>query len=135
MNRILFGLALLAAALVTAVPAHAATDAYTTAAVNMRSGPGVRYAPVAVVPAGRAVTVYGCLPNRSWCDVQWRRHRGWVSSRYLRHAGVHRPLYAPGYISPPSIYFDFNVYHNRWYRDRPYYRHYNGRPWRRRRNP
>ena len=115
--------------------AAAAVSAYTTVAANMRAGPGVRYSVVAVVPRRQRVTVYGCLPNRRWCDVRWRRHRGWISSRLLSRTTDRRRFYDSGYVFPPVIYFDFGTYHDRWYRDRPFYRQYQGQPWRRRRNP
>lgn len=131
----IFVLVFLTAATLLSAQASAAVNAVTTASVNMRAGPGVRYAIVAVVPAGQRIKVFGCASSRRWCDVQWRRQRGWISSRFLSRISRRQPLYEPGFVLPPVIYFDFGVYRDRWYRDRPFHRHYNGRPWRRKRNP
>jgi uncharacterized protein YraI len=82
---------------------------------------------VTVIPRGSWVVVHGCLNSRNWCDVSWRRHRGWVAARYLRHAVFGQPLYANRLIWPPIIRFDFRLYHDRHYRGLPFWRHYDGR--------
>ena len=58
-------------------------NATTTANVNVRSGPGVRYELLGTLPAGSQVNVVGCSGN--WCQTQY----GYVSARHLtRHAGL-----------------------------------------------
>ena len=79
LKRLLFALAALAA-----MPAIAqAAAAVATTNVNLRAGPSTGYPVVDVVYAGSDVQVYGCLPNRAWCDVSYRGYRGWMSSNYL----------------------------------------------------
>lgn len=124
MKRILFAAcAVLAAACLPA--AAQAANAYSTANVNMRSGPSTAYPPVAVVPAGAPVTIHGCLDAWSWCDTSWGPNRGWVSASYLeamyqsRRVRVHQ--YAPS-IGLPVISFHFGNYWDRHYRNRSFYR-------------
>ena len=126
---------LLAGGLTLADSAQAA-NGYTTGDVNMRTGPGVNYPRIAVIPRGAAVTIRGCVRNHRWCDVSWRGWRGWVSARYLAWTRYRRPIYRPGYPplwGGPIIQFRFERYHDRWYRGRPYYRKRHWHPDRRRR--
>lgn len=112
-----------------------AADGYTTGNVNMRTGPGVNYPRIAVIPRGADVTIRGCVRNHRWCDVAWRGWRGWVSARYLVWTRYRRPIYRPGYPplwGGPIIQFRFERYHDRWYRDRPWYRNRGWQPDRRR---
>jgi len=102
----------------------------------MRTGPGVNYPRIAVIPRGAAVTIRGCVRNHRWCDVAWRGWRGWVSARYLVWTRYRRPIYRPGYPplwGGPIIVFHFDRYHDRWYRDRPWYKKRHWHPDRRRR--
>jgi uncharacterized protein YraI len=118
--RPLFSALLIFAGLTAAAPAAAST-AHTIATVNMRAGPSIRYARIAVLPAGSRVAVSYCHSTRSWCKVRWRGLRGWVSRRYLRFVSF-QPRYYP---RPPAIYFDFRSRrwhddHDRWHKRRPY---------------
>lgn len=110
--------------------AMAQYDAYTTVDLNLRVGPGTQYGVIDVIPAGYPVDVLGCLDAYEWCDIEWDGLRGWVSARYLVQPGttVYLPQYAPR-IGVPIITFSFNTYHDRYYRDRPWYRERQGR-WR-----
>ena len=68
-----------------ALPAVAeAATAFSTANVNMRSGPSTRYPAVIVVPAGTRVNIQGCMSSANWCDVSFAGYRGWVSGSYLQ---------------------------------------------------
>lgn len=58
-------------------PAIATVDVY------MRAQPHMSAPTVTIVPAYGAVTVYGCHQDRSWCDVAWEQHRGWVAGAYF----------------------------------------------------
>jgi uncharacterized protein YraI len=118
------------AGLMLSSPAMAQFDAYTRADLNLRVGPGTQYGVIDVIPAGYPVEVYGCLEAYEWCDINWDGLRGWVSARYLVQPGttVYLPQYAPR-IGVPIISFSFGAYHDRYYRDRPWYRERHGR-WR-----
>ncbi len=59
-----FVLVFLAAATLFSAQASAAVNAVTTASVNMRAGPVVQYAIVAVVPAGQRIKVFGYLTRQ-----------------------------------------------------------------------
>ena len=65
-----------------AAAAHA-EQGFTTADVNMRTGPDIDFPSVGVIPEGDPVYVEGCLRDKSWCDVRWEDERGWVYSEYL----------------------------------------------------
>lgn len=102
-----------------------AADAIATADVNLRAGPSIDYPAVNVVPDDGNVRVYGCLSDRSWCDVNYDGQRGWISSDYLaflsggvRYSGQD----AVPYIGAPVISFSFGDYWDNYYRDRPFYR-------------
>ena len=84
MNKKILGAAALLAAMALPGIASAAT-AIATANVNLRAGPSTSYPAVNVVPSGYDVEVYGCLSNRSWCDVSYGPQRGWMSSNYLAY--------------------------------------------------
>lgn len=86
--------------LITASIAQAGWDAYATADVNMREGPGNRYRVIVVIPEGEPVYVHGC--PRSWCDVEWASYRGYVYGRYLSSSGSG---YYEGYVAPPPMIF------------------------------
>ncbi len=116
-------LALAAAATFAGATFATAQEANTTADVNMRAGPGSRYPVVTTVPEDREVYIHGCLADFEWCDVSWRRQRGWVFSDYLE--GIYGQSYVPFYeyrrrTSLPVITFGFN-YWDRNYRDRPWF--------------
>jgi uncharacterized protein YraI len=122
MRHVLTGLFALLLALI-ALPA-AAQYAVVTAWVNMRAGPGTQYPIIAVIPRGEEVRVFGCVRGYAWCDVQWRRDRGWVYARYLSRsfAGSWRPLPQWGAgIGLPIIPFIYEDYLDRHYWDRPFY--------------
>lgn len=63
-------------------PSASAGAATTTAAVNVRSGPGTSYAIVAVAPLGTAVATTGTT-SANWSQVIWAGTPRWISSAYL----------------------------------------------------
>lgn len=63
-----------------------AAPAVVSANVNLRSGPGAKYARVTMLPVGTRIDVGGC--RRNWCQVSDRTYRGWVSARYVRMGGA-----------------------------------------------
>lgn len=115
-----------ALALMGAAAAHAAPG-YSTANVNLRTGPDTEYPSVGVIPEGSPVNVQGCLSDESWCDVIWSGNRGWVFSEYLAfsYRGSMRPLPDVGLavIGVPVVAFAAARYWDRYYRGRPWYAH------------
>lgn len=110
-----------------AVPgiAMAGQLAYATHNVNVRAGPGVNYPVVDVARAGEEVYVYGCLRQRSWCDVDFDGLRGWMSSNYLAFEQRGRRYVGPDAMyrmGTPVITFQFGSYWDRHYRGRHFYR-------------
>ena len=117
----------LGAVFAAALPAlAAAAPAYSTANVNMRSGPSTQYPPVLVIPAGSRVDIQGCMQSANWCDVAYAGYRGWVSGSYLQTTYSQRRVYVdPQYYRPlgiPTITFSIGSYWDRHYRDRDFYR-------------
>ena len=118
-----------------ATTAHAAQPAHVTTDLNMRAGPSTDFPVVSVVSEGTIVTVYRCVRDYSWCDVNADQQRGWVASNYLqRRRGdsyVTWLEYAPSAGFPV---YDYEVapYWNTYYRGRPWYgrRDYWTRTWR-----
>jgi len=108
-----------------------AADAITTGNVNLRSGPGVKYAKRSTIPAGYRLNVQRCQGN--WCQVGSRRGSGWVSTKYLafnqgtvshyRRAPVVRTpvvVIMPFYIGAPR-YSYYRTYRHRGPRYRTHY--------------
>ena len=58
----------------------------TTAAVNVRSGPGVRYGVLGTLPAGSPVNVVSCAG--AWCQTQY----GYVSARHITQGAFAAPV-------------------------------------------
>ncbi len=100
-----------------------AQEAFTTGDINMRAGPSTRFPVVETIPEGRPVVIHGCLANFDWCDVSWRRERGWVFSEYLEYVYAQRPVEFYEYrrrVGVPVISFSFG-YWDRYYRNRPWF--------------
>jgi uncharacterized protein YraI len=129
-RNMLWAVGAVLAGLLLPAQAMAQYEAYTRADLNLRVGPGTHYGVIDVIPRGDPVDVFGCLAEFEWCDVEWYGLRGWVSARYLVQPGttVYLPQVAPR-IGVPIITFSFGAYHDRYYRDRPWYRERSGR-WR-----
>jgi uncharacterized protein YraI len=128
----MFGKRLLAVGAVIAgfmLPAQAmAYEAYTRVDLNIRVGPDTTYGVIDVIPWGDPVEVLGCLEQFAWCDVEWYGLRGWVAAMYLvqpDNPTVYLPQFAPQ-VGLPIIGFSFFTYHDRYYRDRPWYRERHG---------
>ncbi len=105
-----------------AVPTTAfAAAAFTTGAVNMRTGPSTRYHRILTIPAGARIHVRDC---GGWCSVRYHGRNGYVSARYVTYGGVRGPRRHFRRPPPPT---------RGWYR-RPWWdeRHgawYDGRRW------
>ena len=103
----------------------AAVPGYATGNVNLRAGPGTNYPVVTTLSAGTGLEIYGCLSGYSWCDVNWRGYRGWVSSNYIEAAYQDRRVYVRE-VAPPVVSFSFGYWDDHysgrsWYRDRDRY--------------
>ncbi|WP_201861299.1 SH3 domain-containing protein [Microvirga soli] len=102
--------------------------AFTATDLNIRTGPAASYQRFDTIEEGDRVVVHGCLTGYNWCDVSWSGERGWVSGKYLAYAGqryARQPIPSIGVtIGVPVIGFRPNVYHRRYYVDRPWYRDY-----------
>ncbi|HDZ74417.1 MAG TPA: SH3 domain-containing protein [Aurantimonas coralicida] len=125
MNKMLLGLLAVVGSFALPATADAAARAIATADVNLRAGPSTRYPAVDVVGGGDRVRVYGCLENRSWCDVGYDGQRGWMSSNYLAYAGGSRRYTgerAIRAIEAPVISFSIGGYWDDHYRARRFYR-------------
>lgn len=75
---------ILVAALLAAPLAASAATASTTRPLNVREGPGTQFLVLTVLPVRTSVTVRGCINGWQWCEIDSRRVRGWVDSRFLQ---------------------------------------------------
>lgn len=133
-RRLTLASLLLAGALLVPGAASAAS-AFATGNVNLRAGPSTAYPAVNVVGAGEDVHVFGCLSNRSWCDVDYYGQRGWMSSNYLAFEGRgqrYTGTRVVEIIRAPTVTFEVGSYWDDHYRDRSFYRERAGydRDWR-----
>ncbi|MDP9362952.1 MAG: SH3 domain-containing protein [Chloroflexota bacterium] len=80
----------------------------TTAAVNLRSGPGVSYPVLLVVPAGAEVLPYGDQAN-GYVQVDYVGTVGWVADAYLGTPPANYPSDAPILIGTAVTTFDVNL--------------------------
>jgi uncharacterized protein YraI len=108
------------------VAAAQAEPGYSTANVNMRTGPDTEFPSVGVIPEGEQLYVEGCLRDESWCDVRWDDNRGWVYSEYLAfdYRGEMVPLPDVGVeaFRIPVVTFAASDYWRRYYTGRPWYK-------------
>jgi uncharacterized protein YraI len=61
--------------------------ATTTAALNLRSGPGTGYAVLRVMPAGASVNILSGPTNGAWYKVSYAGSTGYAHGDYLRRGG------------------------------------------------
>ncbi len=103
-----------------------AAPGFSTADVNIRSGPDTEFPSVGVIPEGDQIEIAGCLRDESWCDVIWAGNRGWVFSEYLafeqRGSYVSLPDAGPAAFHIPFVTFAARDYWDRYYVGRPWYR-------------
>lgn len=103
MRKMLLSLGALAAVgIIVLGAASEALAARVTADLNVRRGPGVHYARIGVVPAGRHVDVIECIGR--WCQIEYRGLVGWVSARYLAEDGYYYTPLPRVYPAPPYHY-------------------------------
>ncbi|WP_421693818.1 SH3 domain-containing protein [Aestuariivirga sp.] len=116
-------LALAATAFLAGSTVASAQQAYTTSSVNLRAGPSTRYPAVIRLPPDSRVFIHGCVRSFDWCDVSWRRFRGWVISDGLEAVWRNRRVEFDDYrdyVEIPYVSFGFG-YWDRYYRDRPWF--------------
>jgi uncharacterized protein YraI len=70
------------ALLVAAAPAFA-VEGYSTAHLNVRTGPGTQYPIAGMMEYNVPANITGCINDYSWCAVTVAGVNGWVSSEYL----------------------------------------------------
>lgn len=104
--------------------AFAQSPAYTNQPVDVYAGPSGDYPVVAQVPPSAQLTVYGCVSDYSWCDVEAPGLRGWVYGEYLDYPyqGTAVPIMTYGLqIGLPVVVFSFGTYWDHYYRGQPWY--------------
>ncbi|MCP2088921.1 UNVERIFIED_ORG: uncharacterized protein YraI [Paraburkholderia sediminicola] len=104
--------------------AFAQSPAYTNQPVDVYAGPSGDYPVVAQVPPSAQLTVYGCVSDYSWCDVEAPGLRGWVYGEYLDYPyqGTEVPIMTYGLqIGLPVVVFSFGTYWDHYYRGQPWY--------------
>src|SRR5439155_3883931 len=119
-SRILFALA------VAAIPLSASADnAFTMRDVEVYTGPGSEYPPVATLPPNTGVDIAGCLSDWSWCDINFADSRGWVYAADLGYPYQNNRVviieYGPR-LGIPVVAFSLPAYWDAHYRGRPWYR-------------
>lgn len=124
-------LVLAAAMLVVPIAANAQL-AYTARTVPLHAGPAGDYPVVATLGSGFAVTVQGCLPDYSWCDVIAGEYRGWVDARNINHfyQGASVPVINYGAAIGIGVvtfvignYWQDHYIRHSWYRQMAQWRH------------
>ncbi len=110
-------------AFATILPALAwAIPGYSTADVNLRTGPSMANPVVTTIPHGAPVQILGCLSGWSWCDTAWAGYRGWVAGAYLSASwqgkAVPFVIYAPR-LRVPVVAYNGPAYRRRHYVGKP----------------
>lgn len=74
----------------TAQPDAGSSDVYavgstlrTTAALNLRTGPGTQHEVIVTMPAGTVVTLVTAAPNNGFYNVKYASLTGWASAEFL----------------------------------------------------
>ena len=99
------GLTMSAAALALSTGLAAAAPAVAETDLNVRSGPGVDFDVIGVIPAGAVANVRGC--RGSWCRVNFGGMPGFASRDYLALGGpaVGRTVVGEGYYGGGGGYY------------------------------
>ncbi len=60
-----------------------AVPGYSTAHLNLRTGPGTQYPVVGVMEYNTPADITGCINDYSWCSITVAGLNGWASAEYL----------------------------------------------------
>ena len=112
-----------------AAPASGQNDRRTPPAVAgrdlmMRAGPQASYPQVRRIQQGQQVQIYGCLNDRSWCDVGYGNDRGWVNGPdlYADYGGRRDSIVnLGGSLQIGNLTFSIGNYWDNHYRQQPFY--------------
>jgi uncharacterized protein YraI len=99
-------------------------SAVTARPENLRAGPAPDYPMVAVLPAGFPLSVQGCLPEYTWCDVIAGQSRGWMYAGSINYYYQNRYVPVINYgavLGIGALAFVLNDYWGNHYRDRRFY--------------
>ncbi len=80
-DKIILAAAVAAMTFTGSISSVFAAEGYARSPVNVRSGPGTRYARVDALYRNENVTIIEC--RGSWCYIQHNGPDGWVSANYL----------------------------------------------------
>jgi peptidoglycan/xylan/chitin deacetylase (PgdA/CDA1 family) len=83
--------------------ARAATTFRTTAALNLRTGPGTGYAVILVMPAGATVVDYDGELVNGFRSVDYSGTVGWCSNAYLAPVASPPPSPPPVIVDPSAV--------------------------------
>jgi uncharacterized protein YraI len=99
--KLLTGMLAGAAALLLTTGIAAAATVVADAPLHIRSGPGIEYRVIGVIPDYGAAYSSGC--QYGWCRVDYHGRRGWSSSAYLTGTAVAvaPPVYYQPYYAQP----------------------------------
>ncbi|MFN8516248.1 MAG: SH3 domain-containing protein [Thermomicrobiales bacterium] len=86
---------LLLTTFVTPIAALAAENATISEELNLRSGPGLGYRILTIMPAGSTVAVTG-EPTEGWYPVQYNDLTGWAFGQYISIGGGSAPVASTG---------------------------------------
>ncbi|MGD9740033.1 MAG: DUF1236 domain-containing protein [Bauldia sp.] len=91
--------------------------------LSLRAGPGTTFPIVTTIPTAGSVIVYGCLEDRTWCDVSFDGNRGWVSADYLTLATGGQTVVVTQATTglPPPVTFTGEAYWTQHYATLPIY--------------
>ena len=79
--------------------------AVTSRTTNLRAGPAQDFPVIAVLPPGIGITVQGCLPEYTWCDVVAGPSRGWMWAGNINY--YYQNSYVPLNSYGPAIGIDY----------------------------
>jgi hypothetical protein len=83
-----------------ALPSAAVTTANTITALNLRPEPNTTRPPIAVIPGGATIDVFGRNEAATWLSVAYQGQQGWVSAAFVVLASG-QPSDLP-IVSPPG---------------------------------
>lgn len=98
--------------------------AYAGRGTMMRAGPETGYPQVRRIQQGQQLRLYGCLGDRSWCDVGYGSDRGWIPGPdlYAEYGGRRDSvvnLY--GNFGLGNLTFSIGNYWDNYYQQQPFY--------------